>query len=48
MLWDHFPKLILSRILPPNISLDEITHDSKINPSSISVEMVFNRVKEFI
>ena len=36
------------RILPPNISLDEITHDSKINPSSISVEMVFNRVKEFI
>ena len=36
------------RILPPNISLDEITHNSKLNPNSISVEMVFNRIKEFI
>ena len=36
------------RILPPNVKLDEITHDSKFNPDSISVEMVFNEIKKFI
>ena len=37
-----------NRILPPNIDLDEITHDSKLDPNSISVEMVLNKVKKFI
>jgi ADP-heptose:LPS heptosyltransferase len=37
-----------NRILPPNINIDEITHDSKLDPNSISVDMIINRVKKFI
>ena len=36
------------RILPPNVSIDEITHDSKFDPSSITAEMVLEKVKKFI
>ena len=37
-----------NRIIPPNVDLNEITHNSKINPNTISVDMVLNRIKDFI
>ena len=37
-----------NRILPPNIHLDEITHDSKLDPNSITVEMILDKIKKFI
>ena len=37
-----------NRILPPNINLDEITHDSKLDPNSITVEMILDKIKKFI
>ena len=37
-----------NRILPPNINLDEITHDSKIDPNSISKDMIIDKIKKFI
>ena len=37
-----------NRIIPPNIVLDQITHDSKLDPNSISVEMVLDKIKNFI
>ena len=37
-----------NRILPPNISLDKISHDSKLDPNSITIEMIINRIKKFI
>jgi len=36
------------RILPPNVSIDEITHDSKFDPSSITEEMILEKLKKFI
>ena len=36
------------KIIPQNIDLNEISHDSKLNPNSISVEMVMNEIKKFI
>ena len=37
-----------NRILPPNISIDDITHDSKFDPNLISVDMILDRLKKFI
>ena len=37
-----------NRILQPNINLDEITHDSKLDPNSITVEMILDKIKKFI
>ena len=37
-----------NRILPPNVSIDEITHDSKFDPSLISTDMIINQIKKFI
>ena len=37
-----------NRIFPPNVNLNEITHDSRLDPDSISVEMVLNKIKKFI
>jgi len=37
-----------NRIIPPGTSLDKIQHDSKLDPNTISVDLVLNRVKEFI
>ncbi len=37
-----------NRIIPPNTVLDQITHDSKLDPNSISVEMVLDKIKNFI
>ena len=37
-----------NKIIPPNIQLDSITHDSKLDPNSISVDLVLNKIKNFI
>ncbi len=37
-----------NRILPPNVNLDEISHDSKFDPNSISVELIIDKIKKFI
>ena len=36
------------RIIPPNVDLNEIDHGSKLNPDSITEEMVINKIKNFI
>ena len=36
------------RIIPPDKSLDDITHDSRLNPNSITVELVLDKIKNFI
>ena len=37
-----------NRIVPPGVDLNKVTHDSQLNPNTISIDMVLNRVKEFI
>tara|TARA_B100001063_G_scaffold246435_1_gene285633 strand:+ start:57 stop:983 length:927 start_codon:yes stop_codon:yes gene_type:complete len=37
-----------NRIIPDGIDIEKITHDSKLDPNSISVDMVLNQVREFI
>ena len=37
-----------NRILPPNVNIDEITHDSKFDPNLISTDMIINKIKKFI
>tara|TARA_E500000178_G_C17008659_1_gene749449 strand:+ start:1237 stop:2163 length:927 start_codon:yes stop_codon:yes gene_type:complete len=36
------------RIIPPDIDINRITHGSNLDPKSISVEMIFNKIKNFI
>ena len=36
------------RIIPPDIALDQITHGSRKNPNTISVEKVLNKIRKFI
>ena len=36
------------RIIPPNTDLDKITHDSNLDPNSITVDLVLNKIKNFI
>jgi len=36
------------RILPPGISIDEITHDSKISPDEIKVDLVFEKAMNLL
>ncbi len=36
------------RIIPPDVDLNEITHGSNFDPNSITVEMIINKVKDFI
>ena len=36
------------RIIPPNTDINEITHDSNLDPDLISVEMVINKIEKFI
>jgi len=36
------------RIFPPGVDINKITHGSNLNPESISVEMIFNKIKDFI
>ena len=36
------------RILPSGISIDEITHDSKISPNEISVDTVLEKALKFL
>ena len=37
-----------NRILPPNVGIDDITHDSKFDPNLVSVDMILEKVKKFI
>ena len=37
-----------NRILPPNVSIDDISHDSKFDPNLISIDMVIENIKKFI
>ena len=36
------------RIIPANIGLNKITHNSRLDPNSITVEMVMDEIKNFI
>ena len=36
------------RIIPPGIGLDKITHDTRLDPQTISVDRVLDRIKKFI
>ena len=36
------------RIIPNNISLDEITHDTRLDPNLITTELVLDKIKNFI
>ncbi len=36
------------KIIPPGTDLDKITHDSRLNPNTITVDLVFDRIKKFI
>ena len=37
-----------NRIIPPNIDINEIIHGSNLDPNSITVEMVLDKIKKFI
>ena len=37
-----------NRIIPPGTVLDKIKHDSRLDPNSISVDLVLNKIKDFI
>ena len=37
-----------NRILPPNVGINNITHDSRFDPNLISVDMILEKVKKFI
>ena len=37
-----------NKIIPPGIDINKITHDSRLDPNTISVDAVVNKVKEFI
>ena len=37
-----------NRIIPPNIDINEIMHGSNLDPNSITVEMVLDKIKKFI
>tara|TARA_B100000161_G_C33502983_1_gene392636 strand:- start:175 stop:1101 length:927 start_codon:yes stop_codon:yes gene_type:complete len=36
------------RIFPPDVDINKISHGSNLNPNSITVEMIFNKIKNFI
>ena len=36
-----------NRIIPPGTVLDKIKHDSRLDPNSISVDLVLNKIKDF-
>jgi ADP-heptose:LPS heptosyltransferase len=37
-----------NRIIPPGTDLDKIKHDSRLDPNTISVDLILDKVKEFI
>ena len=37
-----------NKILPHNIKENEIDHDSNLNPNSITIDMVIDKIKKFI
>jgi len=36
------------RLTPPNIDINDISHDSALDPNSITTEMILNKIKNFI
>ena len=36
------------RIIPPNIDINEISHDSTLDPNLITTEMVLNKIRNFM
>ena len=36
------------RIIPPNVDINKIDHGSNLNPNSITVEMIIQKIKSFI
>ena len=36
------------RIIPPNTDINKITHRSSLDPNSITVEMLTDKIKNFI
>ena len=36
------------KIIPPGADINKITHGSSFDPDSITVEMIINKVKNFI
>ena len=37
-----------NRIIPPNVNIEEISHGSLLDPNSITVDMVLDRIRNFI
>ena len=37
-----------NRIIPPGVDINNISHNSRLDPNTISIDMVYNKVKEFI
>jgi len=37
-----------NRIIPPNVNIEEITHGSFLDPNSITVDMVLDKIRDFI
>ena len=36
------------RIIPPNVDINKISHGSNLNPNSITVEMIIEKIRSFI
>ncbi len=36
------------RIIPPDIDINKISHNSRLNPDTVSVDMVLSKIKKFI
>ena len=37
-----------NRIVPPGVDINNVSHNSRLDPNTISIDMVYNKVKEFI
>ena len=37
-----------NRIVPPGVDINNVSHNSRLDPKTISIDMVYNKVKEFI
>ena len=37
-----------NRIVPPGVDINNVSHNSRLDPNTISIDMVYDKVKEFI
>ena len=37
-----------NRIVPPGVDINNVSHNSRLDPNTISIDMVYNKVKDFI